>query len=280
MTRGNRIRLRGRPSFMNTTPLLVTAALIVVVAACGGEDDADSSASDPSALAGSSWVGREIFVSGAAVGVLADTPPRLEFGADGALAGTTGCNSLFGTVRLTADAIAVDGLGMTEMGCPEPLASQEARVSAILQNADRWSLADDVLTIGAADGSGAIELVPPEPAVPPGLASTTWVLDTVVEGDAASTPVRGTRVTLVVDPGAGGISGSTGCNDYGGEATIAPPEITVGSLNVTERACEPDVMAQERLVLSVLEGATAIEVEGDTLTVRKPDDAALVFSAS
>ncbi len=256
------------------------AAALVVVASCGGEDDVAPSGADPSELAGTTWVGREIYVSGAAVGVLAENPPRMEFGADGAITGTTGCNSFFGTVRLTADSIAVEGLGMTEMGCPEPLTSQETRVSTILQTADRWSLADGVLTIGTADGSGAVELVPPEPVVGPGLAGTTWVLETIVEGDAASTPVRGTRVTLVVDPAAGGISGSTGCNDYGGEAAVALPDITVDALNVTERACEPDVMAQERIVLSVLEGATAVALEGGKLTMSGPDAVALVFTAS
>ncbi|MFQ5553995.1 MAG: META domain-containing protein [Acidimicrobiia bacterium] len=257
------------------TPMFL--ALFLVAAACG--DDTGTSSSplgpDPASLFDTSWVGRQIFSSGVPVGVIGDAEPRIGFLADGSVSGTTGCNSFFGGITIDAGTLSFGGLGVTEMGCEPPLSDQEGRVLQILGAADRWSLADGVLTIGAADGTGAIEWVAPAPVANLPLEDTQWRLDTLVDGDVATTPHRDAEATLQIRGGS--ISGSTGCNEYGGEGTVRPPVFDVGPLSVTERACGQDVMSQEAFLLEALAEADRIEVDGASVTISGPGGKALVF---
>jgi polar amino acid transport system substrate-binding protein len=81
-------------------------------------------------------------------------------------------------------------------------------------------------------------------------------------------PLAGTRVTALFDA-EGGLSGSGGCNGYGGTVTLGKGKITVGSLAVTEMFCgEPiGVMDQETQYLSVLQTAATYTEEAGQLTL-------------
>ena len=264
------------------TPLALALALALLAAACGGDDDPSPSTSGPpttsSDLAGTSWEANEIYVDGNPIGIVAGSRVTLEVSADGAVGGTTGCNSYFGEAVITPGGIAIGQMGMTEIGCGEPLNTQENRVVTILQTADRWAIEGGVLSIGASDGSGGIDFVAPSPVVDALIEGTEWVLDTLIDGDAASTPVRGAEATIrftAVD-----FSGNTGCNDFGGEVVLAPPEISVENMAWTEQGCEGPVMDQEALVLGVLQAATSIEVQGDRLTITDDTGRGLVCLAA
>jgi len=259
-------------------------AVAVVAAGCGGGDDSPSTTGGPDAAApgldGTAWEATEIYVDGEPVGIAAGSRVTFEVGADGAVGGTTGCNSYFGEAVITPGGIRIGQLGMTEMACDEPLNTQEATVIRILENADRWAITSGILTLGAADGSGGIDFVAPGPVIDALLSGTEWILETIIDGDAARTPVReATEATIRFDVSANAFSGSTGCNDFNGEVIVAPPEISVENLAWTERGCEPAIMEQEIFVLEVIRAASEIGIAGDLLTVRDDGTRALVYRA-
>ena len=78
-----------------------------------------------------------------------------------------------------------------------------------------------------------------------------------------------------------GISGSTGCNSYGGEATVGDGFITIDAevFSYTERACNDleGVMEQEERYLDVLPSVTRYGVYGDHLVLQTNDDVFLLF---
>ena len=149
----------------------------------------------------------------------------------------------------------------------------------IIANADRWSLADGTLSIGATDGSGGIDFEPPPVVLDAEFASTTWVLDSIVEGQAVRTPVFGVDVTLEIDDVVGTLEGFGGCNGFVGEVVIAAPSMSVENLSHDLAACDPPVTEQEQLFFDVLRSATEFEVEGERLTL-VAGDVSLIFRAS
>jgi heat shock protein HslJ len=65
----------------------------------------------------------------------------------------------------------------------------------------------------------------------------------------------------------GGLSGATGCRTFDGRYAISGDRLQVSDLVVTDNACEPDLDAQDRLVLDVLRGGIAYAVAGPQLTL-------------
>ena len=126
---------------------LALALVAVLMAACSGS--AASAAPDAAALPGTSWTATSV----GGVAVIAATPPKLTFGADGIVSGTTGCNSYSGSYKLDGGSITVGLLAMTMMLCQGPVGDQETAFSAALQSATAWSIGSDgSLTLtGAAD---------------------------------------------------------------------------------------------------------------------------------
>lgn len=257
-------------------------SLVLLAVACGRDDDASAGPTGPepmTTLAGTSWVAQAIFVDGNPVEIVPRSRVTLVFGDEGGASGTTGCNGYFADVSFAGDRISFGQMGMTEMACEPPLMEQESMVFAIFAGADRWSLSGGVLNVESADGSGRIEFV--EPTVTDAdIAGTRWVLDTIIDGTTASTPVVGSDPALRLNPASGEITGSTGCNEINGEVAIALPAFSVENLVWTERGCEPALMDQEAFVLAVLLGADRIGVEGDRLTLSAPNGTALVYRAA
>ncbi|HEX9854122.1 MAG TPA: META domain-containing protein [Acidimicrobiia bacterium] len=218
-----------------------------------------------------------LVVSGATRALVPDSNPSITFnGAD--MNGTTGCNSFFGTFSVDGDSISLSQLGQTEIGCEEPLTLQEQQIMAVLAAADRWSVEGGILTVGASDGTGALELGRGEgPPADAGLEGTRWVLDTLVDGDTASTPVAGAEATLTIEGGEAG--GESGCNSFGGRVTVDPPTITFDEITTTEMACDQAVMDQEAFVYDVLGRATNFSIDGDLLTI-DAGGRALVYRAA
>jgi heat shock protein HslJ len=108
------------------------------------------------------------------------------------------------------------------------------------------------------------------------LAGTTWQLDTLVDGDAASSTVAGAEATLEVADGQ--LSGTTGCNRFWGPAEVVDGRLVAGPLSTTRMACD-GVMGQEGHALAVLDGRPTIGIEGDRLTLSLDDGRSLVYRA-
>jgi heat shock protein HslJ len=112
-----------------------------------------------------------------------------------------------------------------------------------------------------------------EPEIEPQFQDKTWVLSTYND----TLPISGHPPTLEFDIDQ--ISGTTGCNHYGGTYQIEVESIRFEGVYSTEMAClEPDgLMDQERIYLDLLRGADQFELSNGMLTFYAESKPILVF---
>ncbi len=78
----------------------------------------------------------------------------------------------------------------------------------------------------------------------------------------------------------GRLSGSTGCNQYFADYQLIDAQLIVDTAGVTKRACEPQLMEQERAYLRLLQQTdSAIATSENILTIETPEGD-LVFEAA
>jgi heat shock protein HslJ len=77
----------------------------------------------------------------------------------------------------------------------------------------------------------------------------------------------------------GTVSGSSGCNGFGGEYSVEGDQVKFSGLVSTLMACEEPLMSQEGTVFKVLNDTASYTIDGDMLTITK-DGMALVFTAA
>jgi heat shock protein HslJ len=83
--------------------------------------------------------------------------------ADGKLAGSDGCNALFGDAAVAGDRIRFGPIGTTKKACPGVTGTDAVR--AVLTGTVGWRIEDNVLTLTNAIGSGLQLRAPPDSAV-------------------------------------------------------------------------------------------------------------------
>lgn len=95
---------------------------------------------------------------------------------------------------------------------------------------------------------------------------TTWVLTSYGPSDQPRMAHTDAPATALF--GGGTVRGSTGCNEYSADYTVAAQSFTVGQLVQTERACvDNSIMEQEAAFTAALQSAQTIAIDGDTLTI-------------
>ena len=111
-----------------------------------------------------------------------------------------------------------------------------------------------------------------EPTFREDLSGTCWTLRTL-DGKPV---LAHARPTLCFDEN-GALSGSTGCNQYNATAQYQGDSISLGPVTTTRKACEEEVMEQERLFLTRLERARRWLLADKTLLVYGDTPPALRF---
>ena len=113
-------------------------------------------------------------------------------------------------------------------------------------------------------------------ALPSGL----WRVTAHGDPAAPEYPVAGTEITLDFNHEEGRISGSAGCNRFGGTFSVDGSELSFGPLMATKKMClEPEgVMAQENMILGALQAVTRFSREGDRATLHYGEGQGLVLS--
>lgn len=238
---------------------LLPIASLVVFAACSGGGATPS----PAPLAPSDLEGRTFLSTGVTGSTLVPgSQVRLTF-QDGSMGVQAGCNSMGGAYTIEDGVLRVGAMMTTEMACEEPLMAQDQWLSAFLDGA---AIALDGDTLTLSKGGTTLTLQDREVADPDRpLAGTKWVLDGIVANEAVSSVPVGVTSTLVFE--ADRVNVEAGCNTGSGAATIGDTSIEFGPIGLTKMACEPDAMAVEQAVTSVLQGTVDYTIEADVLTL-------------
>jgi heat shock protein HslJ len=119
---------------------------------------------------------------------------------------------------------------------------------------------------GAASPSGAAGI--------PTLAGTSWKAVSV----AGRATVSGSEPTLAFD--ATKVTGSGGCNQFGGEYTFEGGRLTFGEMPMTLIGCEEPISTIEGEFLKVLQGGVTVSVDdGGQILLEGPGGQALLVPA-
>jgi heat shock protein HslJ len=265
--------------------IAAVAVMAIALGACGDDSDpaggatvppVTTPAAEPTTPIGA-WRLSSATVDGAPIDATADEIAKATLVVeDGTVGGTAFCNSYGGDATFAPDGtLAIAGLSMTEMACePSHLMELEQIFAAHLVSATAWSVDGDTLTVTGPDADWVFAReAPVEPAA---LVGTEWVLDTLIEGDAASNAPGMESATLVFGDD-GSLSGSTGCRTFTGRwsqqgATIVVPELAL------DGTCPADEEALDSAVVGVLERMT-VEIDGPRLTLTAEDGTGLSYRA-
>ncbi|MGH3716001.1 MAG: META domain-containing protein [Micromonosporaceae bacterium] len=251
-------------------PMLILALLALAVATgCGQQQPAGSPKDKAEELPTdrtyvSSKVTGHALVEGSRI--------RLEF-TKSDIKADAGCNHFQGKASLQGGRLVVDKLGGTEMGCDKPLMTQEEWLTDFLTSSPVLQLDGETLVLS--DGKTKIELREEQPTA---LAGTKWTLDTLVDGQTASSVPAGVKAHLTFGDD-GKVTGNAGCNQLGGSYTTAQDTITFANIGVTRMACGGEKDTVEKSVLAVLDGEVTYRVEGQVLTLEHPSGKGLQLRA-
>jgi len=233
----------------------------LLVAGCTGQ------APEPR-LSGTGWTLTGYVPDGTIVQALTTPKVTLDFGKEGQITGTAGCNHYFASYEVKGSSITISQAGSTLMYCGEPgVMDQESAYLALIGNAKTIGIDGDRLTLADAKGTPILIFAKTVlPAQEP-LVGTNWTLESFHAADAVSSVLAGTSITAVFGP-EGSVSGSAGCNRYFASYTMTETSLSIGTAGSTKMACgTPGVMQQESTYLSLLSQAKTYTIKGDKLTL-------------
>lgn len=246
-----------------------------------GEESADM---NPADLVGTAWQLRSLNGSDLVEG----STITLAFLDESMAIGHAGCREYVFSYGADADGINFpiqSMLGEEDCLQDEALWQQEGQYTDSFTWARSYRLGENQLELLTARGETLTFDALPEEANA-SLEGTVWRLVGFVEQpqtastDAPAVMVTGTipQTEITASFESGQISGSAGCNTYGGPYQQNGTELTFGPLSQTRMACEQGIGEQEQRYLELLRGATTSRVLGNLLYVEAGDGQALIFA--
>jgi heat shock protein HslJ len=208
---------------------------------------------------------------GGAIPVVDDWPITLTLDGD-RVSGRAACNSYGGTYQLTDGDLSIGELSATAMGCePAPMGAESAFLGALpLVSRLEVSAASLVLS-----GEGVeLHFARDEPLDQLAVVDTLWLLDTLIQGEAAST-VSGDPATLLLG-GDGTFEAGTGCRTLAGSYITNGNRVVFTSFAATGE-CPPELTRQDSDVVSVLESGFTATVDANRLTLMAPGGEGLSY---
>lgn len=217
-------------------------------------------------LAGTGWVLRslngEISVSGTAV--------TLQFGTDGTVSGTDGCNQFNTGYTQDGSSLTFSQPGAsTMMACEEPVMTQAAAFMTALSQTDSFTISEDTLSL--LSGGQAVATFAAQST---DLADTAWEVVSYNNGrEAVVGLITGTEISAYFGI-EGDLSGNAGCNQYFASFTASNGSIEIGLPGATMRFCEQPagIMEQESEFLAALQSAATYSIQGNMLQMRTAAD--------
>lgn len=206
---------------------------------------------------------------------IGNTPISAQFGEDGTVTGSTGCNSYGGNYVVgtlpDANQVTFSNMYQTEMACMEDgvMAQESAYLNALASATGIINQTADKLVIGYGDNQ---QLVFERRYM---LDDTAWQLVAQSAQSVTSAVDGDITLTFGADMGA---SGSGGCNRYNTQYTLTGGQITFSPVVSTRMACVDEAMnAQEMAFFSALEAGNYILITGDTLILYSGESTVLTF---
>jgi heat shock protein HslJ len=240
-------------------------ALVLVVAGCGGRGTTGSQSGD-APLRGRAFLSTAVTEGGKPYPLAEKSRVRMQFTDDGRLIADAGCNSMQGQVNLGGNRIDVSDLAITGVGCPGALQDQDGWLSNFLSSKPSWKL--DGSTLVVSNSTTEVTLTDRKVAEPDlALQGTRWTVDTIVDGEVASSTPATATAWLVFDKDT--VQVSAGCNSGSGSYQVSGNTIRISDVATTRKACEPDVMTLENAVLAVLTGEVTYEIDSDRLIIKQ-----------
>ncbi len=248
---------------MSRTGTAIFSLMVLLLGACGTRPSGVS-------IAGA-WELQAGTLDGRPITMVQGYPITLTF-EDGRYSGTAACNGYGGEFTTRDGTIALTGMSITEMACPEgQVMTSESEFIDAMGRVREFAVKDGLRLKGKEVDLTFVAL-PPVPTQD--LLGTVWVLKTLIDGEVASS-VGGERATLELFTD-GSMLGSTGCRTLHGEYRVSGARVAVVSLTA-EGYCSTEMAAQDNHVVSVLSGGFRVAIEGVTLTLSSAGDQGLVY---
>ena len=188
--------------------------------------------------------------------------------------GRAACNSYFGTVVVNAAAVQFGEMGWTAMACEPAVMATESAFLTGLAAAESFEYRNDQLVLTGPSDELVFDPVPPVPTA--ALLDTTWVLETLIEGEAAMTTLGEPASLLLAADGT--LNASTGCRTLSGRWLESGGVIIVPEL-AADGECPDELWKQDSLVITVIGDDFRAEVDGDVLTLTSMGGDGLVYRA-
>ena len=194
------------------------------------------------------------------------------------MTGNTGCNQMFGPVRINGGKITFSNIGTTKRMCKlMPGSVTENAIVKALENTVSYRLNGHNLTFY--DRRGRIEMQFRREADRPdgrvGLEDRKWMLESI---DSRRTlgPIR--EAFVVFDEQKRSAGGNSGCNAYGGSYTSKNQAINITDIMSTMRACEEgNKMEVERSLFDGLRRSDRYEIRDGRLFLYRGNNLLLTF---
>jgi heat shock protein HslJ len=238
-----------------------TLALLLAGAACGDGSTGDGPSGAPTA---GDLDGRTFVTEGLTVSFL-----------DGRLSAQPGCNTVGGPFAVEDGRLVVTELATTSMACEDPaLMDRDTAFAAFVEAGPTIALDGPTLTLATADTTWVLtdrEVADPDRPLP-----GQWSLETLVEGEIASSVPAGVTADLVIPPSVGTSAvWRVGCETTAAEVVIDEAARTMTFTEARRDVigdCQPSATPDEdarvhEAMDAVLTGTVSYEVDADVLTV-------------
>jgi heat shock protein HslJ len=194
---------------------------------------------------------------------------------EGSQLGGNACNHYGATLTRDGNSVRIGELEATAMACEPAVMEVESAYFSALGDVDRVARDGDTLTLSGPSAELRFAPVPPVPTAD--LVGTTWTLETLIQGETASSVAGETAMLLLAADGS--LTGSTGCREFTGAYTETGGEIVVTEMTMGEQDCPDDLRAQDSHVVEVIGDGFRVAVDGNTLTLSSRGELGLVYRA-
>jgi len=255
---------RKKTTTLRVLPFLAGAMILIpflLFAGCTGQ-------APEQGLRGTGWTLTGYVYNSTPAQVMGGTTVTLDFGDDGRITGTAGCNHYFASYEMKGTAITIGQAGSTEMYCTSlGVMDQESAYLTLLSKAKTLSLQGDRLTLADAKGIIILSFTRTVPPAQEPLIGTNWTLESFHTADAVSSVIADTTITAIFGADVS-VSGSAGCNRYFASYNVTGTLLSIGPAGSTKMYCgTPGVMQQESSYLMLLGQATTFTIKGDRLSL-------------